>query len=154
MNEEQLKSFIENSVLLEEYVDSEEMEDSEYKLDIHKSWDAINYLLTQAAPTSPILTKAIFSGQILDEGQDMGYGPAQYLTTEQVKEISDALSNIPEVNLRRSYNASEMNAAGIYPQSWENNKEEIDWLVKDYRKLKKFYLLAAKQAQAIITYIE
>jgi len=35
-----------------------------------------------------------FSGQNIDENMDLGYGPAEYLTPEQVKELNAQLSNI------------------------------------------------------------
>src|SRR5215471_4886646 len=101
---EQLQNFLQNSSLLEEFVDSEDIHENDNLLDIDKSWDAINFLLTGHAldtieQAEPPLSKIIFSGQVIDEEQDMGYGPAHYLTTEQVKEISAALSKISDSDL-------------------------------------------------------
>lgn len=154
VEDEQLKKFIEDSSLLEEYVDSDTMEESESKLDIHKSWDGINYLLSNVDKTNSVLSKLIFSGQILDENQDMGYGPAQYLTSNQVEEAGKALSMASEADLRKFFDSAEMNKAGVYPEPWQNNDDEIDWLIQYYNRIKEFYIQAANQKQAIIVYIE
>lgn len=155
---DQLTSFLKDSSLLEKYVDSEEMGDSETLLDLDKSWDGILYLLTSHGINTieeahPPLSNVLFSGQIIDEDQDMGYGPAQYLTPEQVKEINGALVNITIDELRKKYNAEEMNEKDVYPQGWDNGADEIDYLVDYFVELKDFYTEAANNGEAIVTYI-
>src|SRR5215204_1776440 len=141
---DQLTSFLKDSSLLEKHIDSDEIDDSKTLLDLDKSWDGILYLLTNNGintieEAQPPLSNVLFSGQIIDEEQDMGYGPAQYLTPEQVKEISLALSNITDDELRKKYNAGEMNEKDVYPQGWDDGADEIDYLIDYFVELKEFY---------------
>jgi hypothetical protein len=155
---EQLEDFLENSARLEEYVNSEDMENNETKLDLDKSWDGINYILTnhgirtiQAA--IPPLSWVIFSGQELDVEQDMGYGPAQYLKTEQVTEVYRELAKISRAEFRNKYDHSKMNDNEVYPSGWQDSDDEKDYLADNFEELKKFYSKAVQERQAIITFL-
>jgi hypothetical protein len=154
VKKEQLDSFLENSLLFEEYIDSEEMQEHETKLDLYKFWDGLNYLLCNNSKADTFLSKAIFSGQILDNEQDLGYGPAQYSTIEQVVSISEAFDNIPEGEIEKTFNAEAMNLQGVYLSPWQENEDDIAELMNYYRQLKAFYLEAAKEKEAVISYIE
>jgi hypothetical protein len=155
---EQLEGFLENSSLLEEYIDSEEMDDNETKLDVDKAWDGINFILTDNGlqtieeADSP-LSSIIFSSQIVDEEQDLGYGPAQYLTPEQVIEVSEALTKISREEFRKNYDHVKMNKQGVYPQAWSDDEDERDYLANYFQDIKAFYAKAVQEGQAIITYI-
>jgi hypothetical protein len=46
-----------------------------------------------------------------------------------------------------------MNENGVYPQGWENEKEEEDYLIGYFEELKEFYATAADNGEAIISYI-
>jgi hypothetical protein len=158
ITEKQLEEFIADSVLLEEFADADDIEESGNQLYLDKSWDAINFLLTGHSLDSiesaePPLSGVVFSGQIIDEEQDMGYGPAQYLTPTQVKEINDALVNISSDEFRNRYDPVKLKDKGIYPQSWEDDENEKDYLTNYFNDLKTFYSKAAKEGQAIVTYI-
>ena len=102
VSEEELNSFIENSELVENKINSEKSFEQDWFFDLGKDWDGIQYLLTGkgvselSEPT--ILARAFFSYQILDEDQDLGYGPAQYLTSAQVKETSDWTARAARTN--------------------------------------------------------
>jgi hypothetical protein len=155
---QQLNDFLNDSALLEEFSDSEGIEESGNQLDLDKSWDAINFLLTGHSldtieTAEPPLSQIIFSGQIIDEDQDMGYGPAQYLKPEQVREINTALSKVSILDFRQKYNAGKMNEKGVYPQAWQDDEDEKDYLCDNFENLKAFYEKASQEGQAIITYI-
>jgi hypothetical protein len=153
IKQDQLQSFLQNSILLEKYIDSEEMQEHETKLDIHKYWDGINYLLTHIEKPNPLLSRVIFSGQILDEEQDLGYGPAQYLTAEQVKEVNTQLNRLSDSDLTNAFNASDMNSTDVYLNPWEGNPEEIEVLIKYINEIKAFYADANRSDEAVITYL-
>lgn len=155
---EQLESFLIDSALLEEFADAEDIEESGSQLDLDKSWDAINFLLTGHSvdtieTAEPPLSQVLFSGQLVDEEQDMGYGPAHYLTPEQVNEVSTALSMISASDFRQRYDADKLNEKGVYPQAWEDNEDEKDYLADNFEDLKTFYSKAAEEGQAIVAYI-
>jgi hypothetical protein len=136
---------------------SEDSESAGDLLDIDKSWEAIFYLLTghpvaELEEAKPPLSWTLFSGQVIDEEQDMGYGPAQYLTTGQVKQLNKELDKISSETLREKYDGKKMDAAGIYPEVWSET-ESLDYVLDYYEQLKEFYKTAEKENKAVITFI-
>jgi hypothetical protein len=74
-------------------------------LRIDKSWHGIHFLLTGSAwGGKPPLSNAVLGGK--EFGQDLGYGPARYLTPDQVKEVAAALDEITEATLRAQFSSS------------------------------------------------
>jgi hypothetical protein len=67
-------------------------------LNLEKSWHVLHYLLTgKAEKAPPPVGNAILGGQ--DIGGDLGYGPARFLTPQQVREVRIALSAISKDGL-------------------------------------------------------
>lgn len=154
---ETLDSYLEDSSLLEERVFEDESEEADPALlDIDKSWDGIIFLLTGAISdeNDHPLQEVLFSEDVIDEDQDMGYGPAHYLTPEKVKELNDQLMTITEEELEKRFDPAQLKAAGAYPDIWEQDREEIlEYLVEHFELLKDFYAEAAAKGEAIITMI-
>jgi hypothetical protein len=153
-----LEEILKDSSQLENKVDSEDSDSMNDLLGIDKSWEAIFYLLTghpvaEIEDAKPPLSWALFSGQIVDEEQDMGYGPAHYLTSEQVKQLNKELDMITSDHLRRKYDGKKMNAAGIYPQVWDE-PESLDYVLDNFEQLKAFYKTAERENKAVITFID
>lgn len=119
-----LEDILNDSSLLEDKVYSEDSRSMNDLLNIDKSWEAIFYLLT-GHPVAEIedakspLSWSLFSGQIVDAEQDMGYGPVHYRTAEQVKQLYIELGRINRDNLRLKYGGKKMNQTGIYPEVWD-----------------------------------
>ncbi len=83
-------------------------------LDIDKTWEGILYLLTgynldQIENATPPLSWALFSGQIIGEELDMGYGPANYCLPDQVKTIAAALRELPSETLKQRFDPTKCN---------------------------------------------
>ena len=157
VSQEELNDFLNNSETLEHKIYTNENYEAEWFLDLDKSWDGINYILTgeiigglEKEPNE--LQRALFSFQILDEEQDLGYGPAQYLSSSQVKETYSELEKITDDVLKSKINGSEMNKIGIYPEIWTES-ESHEFLVDSFKKFKEFYKKASENNQAIITYL-
>lgn len=155
---DQLEAFRKDSSLLEKYLDPDEATDGINELNLDKTWDAINFLLTGHGivtidKAEPPLSRVIFSGQFIDENQDMGYGPAQYLSPDQVKDVNRELLKISSDDLRKKYDAEKLNENEIYPQAWSDDEGELNYLTENFEELKSFYSDADKGGQAIITYI-
>lgn len=89
---------------------------------------------------------------MIDEEQDLGYGPAQYVTAEQVKELHDQIATISTDELRKGFDAGKMKEAGVFPDVWEN-PDTVDYLIEYFETIKEVYALAAKKDEAIITFI-
>lgn len=153
-----LELFRKKSSLFESYLDSEDIDKNGHRLDLDKSWDALNYLLTghtldTIEEAEPPLSDIIFSGQILDEDQDLGYGPAQYLEPEQVKEIHSALTGISVSDIREKYDAGVMNEKNVYPAAWKDNEEDKNFILDSFEDLKAFYEDAAEEGQSVISFL-
>ncbi|MEP5934437.1 MAG: YfbM family protein, partial [Winogradskyella arenosi] len=152
-----LNGFLNNSETLENKIYADESYEAEWFLDLDKSWDGINYILTgeiigglENEPNE--LQRALFSFQIIDEGQDLGYGPAQYLNPNQVKETYSELEKITDDVLKSKINGSEMNEIGIYPEIWAES-ESHEFLIDSFKEFKEFYKKASENNEAIITYL-
>ncbi|NRD19475.1 DUF1877 family protein [Winogradskyella eckloniae] len=112
VSEEELNTFLKDSKALENKIYADESYAEDWFLDLDKSWDGINYILIgeiigglENEPNK--LQRALFSFQIIDEEQDLGYGPAQYLNPNQVKETYSELENITDESLKNKIKASQ-----------------------------------------------
>ncbi len=97
------------------YTDGEEDENS---IDVDKSWQGIHYLLTgDAWGGEPPLANVVLGGTEI--GDDVGYGPARYLTADEVCAAAEALKDIPPDAFGRRYDASALAANNVYPGTWD-----------------------------------
>ena len=151
----ELEEYLKDSSLLENRIYKDDSDDEDPNLvDIDKSWDGIIFLLTgqNFDNSNHPLTKILFSGQIIDEGQDLGYGPGQYLTPEQVKELNDQISKISVEELSKKYDAKKMTELEVYPNFWED-EDEVNYLTEYFQTIQEVYAEASKNDEAIITFI-
>jgi hypothetical protein len=122
--------------------------------DIDKSWDGIIYLLTgsNSSDTTQYLSRIIFSGQLIDKEQNLGTGPAHYLTPQQVKDIHDRIKAIIPTSLKEKFDAAAMKKLGVYPNVWDH-EDAADYLIEYFETVQEVYALAADHNEAIITFI-
>lgn len=159
VSEAELKSYIEDSSLLEDriYKDYDENDIDDALIDLDKSWDAIAFLLgdTSDEYLDQPLAKAIFGSHTLDENQDLGYGPARFVTTDEVKEIHNLLTQLSNEELRKRFNPQVFEEEEIYPTFWtQENEEEIwEYLSGNINLIRELYSVAAKNNGAVITFI-
>lgn len=149
----ELETYLENSTLLEERVYSPDAERDFSLTDVDKAWDAIIFLLTgqNIQNADHQLVQVLFSGQIIDEEQDLGYGPAHYLTPEQVKDINRQINLITEEELQQKYDSKKMNELDVYPSRWDD--EAFEYVNHHFKGLQKIYSDADKNDQGIITFL-
>ncbi|MFV0388966.1 MAG: DUF1877 family protein [Pyrinomonadaceae bacterium] len=85
------------------------------------------FLLTgQSLATSEHnLVRILFSGQLIDEEQDLGYGPAHYLTPEQVAELNNEISTITIADLKQNFDPKKMTEQEVYPTIWDEGEERM-----------------------------
>ena len=149
---DELQSFLADSSLLEDKIYND-AENAQLE-DLDKTWEGILYVLTGenlASLTHP-LGRVLFSGQLVDADQDLGYGPAHYLTPAEVAELNESLASLTEVQVREKYDGEKMNELGIYPQIWDE-EESFDYLYGNFTTLQQMFARAAQNSQAIITFI-
>lgn len=153
VSESELNDYLKDSSLLEDNIYNDE--ENSNLTDIDKSWGGILFLLTGQGveELEHPLTRILFSGELIDEDQDLGYGPAHYLTVLEVKEIYNEISKITPEELRERYDAEKMEQLGIYPNIWDDNEESVDYLLDSYNDVLEVYSEAVKNNQAIIAFI-
>jgi hypothetical protein len=150
----ELEAYLEDSSRLEDRIYDEDSEEDPALINIDKSWEGILFLLTgqNLETLSHPMGRVLFSGQSIDKDQDLGYGPGQYLTPEQVKEVDTELSKITVIELTKKFDSKRMTALGIYPNCWEE-KGMWDYLLAYFKEVQVAYSTAAKNNEAIITFI-
>lgn len=150
---------------LESYIDKpdlflENRVDDAYSMDIDKAWGGILYLLTGKAfasgsPEDEVdsLNRIFFSAQFFDEDMDVGYGPAHYLTPEQVAGIHRKITSLTEADLKARYDTEAMNEEEeLYP-SLDWNEEDFEYLYSHFQALQSFFATAASRGEAMITFL-
>jgi hypothetical protein len=150
----ELEAYLEDSSLLEERIYNEGEEADPALIDIDKSWEGILFLLTgqNLESLAHPMGQVLFSGQSIDEDQDLGYGPGQYLTPGQVKEVDTELSKITVAELTKKFDPKRMTELEIYPDIWEG-EGILDYLLEYFKEVQGIYATAAKNNEAIITFI-
>ena len=150
---------------LESYIDKPELflenrVDDAYSMDIDKAWGGILYLLTGKAfasgsPEDEVdsLNRIFFSAQLFDEDMDVGYGPAHYLTPEQVAGIHRKIASLTEAELKARYNPEAMNKEKkLYP-SLDWNEKIFDYLYFHFQALQSFFATVASRGESIVTFL-
>jgi len=150
----ELDEYLQDSSLLEERIYQDDAEEPNL-IDIDKAWEGIIFLLTGSnlAEAEDPLVAILFSGQLLDEEQDLGYGPAHYLTPEQVVELNDELAKFSVEDLKEKFNTEKMMELGVYPEIWDEGDQAFDYLSEYFLILQQFYSTAAANNEAVITYL-
>lgn len=151
----ELNSYLGESALLAQRVHSSGEAPDERRYDIDQSWDGIVYLLTgQNSSSGHPLSRIIFSGQLIDKEQDLGTGPAHYLLPAQVQELYTTLREIRPEMLKARFNASEMKENGVYPGNAWAQEGTDDYLVEYFELLQEIIATAARNGEALITFIQ
>jgi hypothetical protein len=123
--------------------------------DLDKTWDGIIYLLTGAPVTQAThpLVSVLFSGQLLDVAQDLGYGPAHYLTPTQVAGLHPQLAAIDPAELRARFDPANMQAQGVYPDIWAEGEDALTYVLDGYETLRQEYATAAQRGEGLLTWL-
>jgi hypothetical protein len=157
VTENELKNYINDSSLLEDRIYADEVSNL---LDIDKTWDGILYILTgytieNIDKAKPPLKWVIFGDNIIDGEQDLGYGPANFCTPQEVVDVNIALSAISSVEFRTKFDSLDLaGEKDAYPGIvWPNREEAFEYYLEYFLQIKEFYLLAAENGQAVITFI-
>ena len=159
VSKQEFDNFVAKPSLFEEWAETF-YENDERLLDIDKAWSGILYLLTGKAfasgsPEDEVdsLNRIFFSAQFFDEDMDVGYGPAHYLTPEQVVGIHHKIASLTEADLKARYDTEAMNEEEeLYP-SLDWNEEVFEYLYFHFQALQSFFATAASKGEAIVTYL-
>ena len=140
---------------IEEYLypDDGESDPPNY-IDVDKAWHGIHYLLTGTAHGGARpLSLAIVGGE--EFGPEVGYGPARFLTSAEVAEVSAALEGLTIDGLSERFDPQDMAAKSIYPDViWvRDGQEALEYVLESYQQLVVFYRDAAARGDAVIQWL-
>jgi hypothetical protein len=156
LSQNELDTYLKESSLLEDKLSN----DNDYNYDnpdylyIDKSWDGILYLLTGNGfenNTHP-LSRVFFTDQIIDENQDLGYGPGMYLNPEQVYDLSRQLSLLTDSEVACKFDAKDMLLKNVYPDIWED-ETTLEYLMEYFSQVRTFFKVASENSQAMIMFM-
>lgn len=116
-------------------------------LTTHKAWDAIGYLLRRNG--FPV---DISSGVHAFTDDDWGYGPAHYLTAQEVADAATALAATPFDALVAGVTAAGLAEAEVYPMMWDE-PDALDWIRHWYEPLAGFFAAAADAGDSILVWL-
>jgi hypothetical protein len=120
------------------------------ELDIDKSWHLIHFLLSGERWTAKsLLGRAVLGGTEI-KNSDGGYGPIRYLTHTEVRAISDAIQTVSPTALWSRFNPEEVQAADIYPGSWELDAVTEQYVLFNYASLQAFYASASNAGNGVL----
>jgi hypothetical protein len=118
-------------------------------LNLEKSWHVLHYLLTgKVEDAPPPMGNAILGGTEI--GEDLGYGPARFLTPPQVREVAAALAPISKDDLGERFNLKAMIAANIYPV---RDESELELAERYFEDLSCYYSAAAASGNAMLLWV-
>jgi hypothetical protein len=120
-------------------------------LDIDKAWHGLHFVLCGVADDAPPpLGNAVLGGEPL--GEDLGYGPCRFLTSDQVSETARALSGMSVEQFRQRYDAAALESAQIYPGGWDD-MENVDWLADAFAEVSAYFRDASAAGDAMLLYL-
>ncbi len=122
---------------------------------LDKAWDGIHFALTGTgmAGGSGRMSCEPFGDRYLD-AVDAGYGPATYLTPEEVAVVSSLIKEISTDAFAALINAKAMLAADIYPiQQTETDTDVCAFLSPAFETMKSFYADAASRGMSVVAVI-
>lgn len=123
------------------------------ELEIDKAWHGLHFLLTGNASEGSLPLGFIVDGGE-EVGDDLGYGPARALRSEQVLEIDKALDPFTTDELRRRFDPNRMSELQIYPFGWSDDPDgELDYLLAFYAELRAFVHRTAERGHGLLVYL-
>lgn len=123
----------------------------ERRLDIDKAWHAIHFLLNHNRDTGHELLNVVFGGETLGD-VDLGIGPARAIPVPEVSAMATVVGSVGSDDLRSRWDAQELAENRIYPGIWEDDGA-LEYVLDHYSRLVQFFVAAARDGDAIITYI-
>jgi hypothetical protein len=129
-------------------------DDGELSLSIEKSWQAIHFVLNgDPWECKGPLGNAVLGGR--EVGEDMGYGPARFLTPAEVAETAKALEEVTTEQFTERLSKANFKKAEIYVFNDEdpNDPDIVEELVGYFEDVKKFFREAANKKNGMLLFI-
>jgi hypothetical protein len=126
------------------YPEPENADHTTRYLDIDKTWHIIHFLLNDHPweGNGPRFGAVLGGTELTDE--DLGYGPARYLTPAEVGATSRAIQQIGFDELWSGLDAARIRAVDLYSEAYAR---------ENYQALQAFFLRAANSNEAVILWL-
>ena len=122
-------------------------------LDIDKAWHGIHFLLNGSSfGRKEPYENVILGGTPI--GADEGYGPARYLTAEQVNDVSAALAQLSSDELESRFDPAGLSAESVYPSNSDwNDEDDKEYVLSYYTAVADYYRSAASKGYGMLLYL-
>ena len=123
--------------------------------DVYRYWHGIEYLLARHRPGSAA-ARWLALGTAVSPASENIPG-ARVLSPAQVQELDTDLRDIQPDDLIEHYDAGALDAAQVYPatwQAWEEDFDPLGQLLEHYSFLQQFTSQCAKANAALLLYFE
>jgi hypothetical protein len=135
------------------YPEDESEHPAERRHDVGEAWHAIHYLLNGSAwEGEPPRFNAVLGGEPIGD-DDLGNGPVRFLTADEVRDVADALEDVPVFVLMERFDPDLLDEAEIYPESWGEDDQERGAVSGRYTALAEFFRTAARAGDAMLLYL-
>lgn len=125
-----------------------EDESSDTTQDLGKAWDAIDHLLAAASGGS--LTTLLGGSEV---GPDLGYGPARFMSPDDVSDAATVLKRIDREALLAHFDAAALMKGQVYPEAWEDSQEDRDYIGHHYEIARSLFIEAASGNSAMLVWL-
>jgi len=148
-----LEQLLEDPDKVEELLYPDDYSEPPNSMDLDKAWHGLHYLLTGDAECGePPLSLAILDGTEI--GPELDYGPARYLTADEVAAVAQALAALTPETLAQRFDPQDMQEKDIYPAIWDRDgDEELEYLQMFFPTLQQFYADAAARGEVVIHWL-
>jgi hypothetical protein len=127
------------------------LQESEAMLSLETSWHGLHFVLTGTAEEGEPPENILVAGGEPVGDEDMGYGPARVLDAGMVLHLDRVLGRISDEEFARRFDPARLDAAGVYPQIWDEPRQELLAVYgRCFRELKTHVHRAAGQGHVLI----
>lgn len=151
LNQNELDVIINNP---EKFFEINPSGDKYYSIEIDKSWDGLKFLLSKIETNnSNELSKLVSSEQEIEGIEELvsDMYEVNFLTEEQVKRLSTALSKVTESEIKENFDFNLMNENDIYGNPF--TEKSFLYFAEYFEKVKQFYQIATNENKAVISFI-
>jgi len=141
--------------LVELCYEAEDSMDSDSFLYIDKSWHAIHFVLSGEVwdATDDPLSKVVLNGNIVND-EDMGYGPAMLLMSDELHDINKALEGFTKEWFLEQFSITDMIANEIYPvMNDENGDDFFEYIYHYFTEIVDFLKKAEQSNQCVLFFV-
>jgi hypothetical protein len=156
LSDDKLRALIVNPEMIHEVLDFGQ---SDPDIDLDKAWHGVHFLLCGDSTLDPEPDRTKPDAFLLRGGEfigdeDVGYGPARGLMSDEVARVQGVLGSISRDDLAKRFQWKAFQKADIYPGCWDDEDDgEIEYLLLAYDDLKMCVERAARERMGMVIWV-